>query len=115
MSHTYLNYLVKHTNKTTNDTKDKFFTNSLTNMLVLAFLCIWMFLRHTGVCHDVLSCYNLIPKCHIVGPLTSVMIFKNAFIVLRLLIGCFILVGFAMFDATFNLVARAGLPQFLEQ
>ena len=30
--------------------------------------------------------------------------------VLRLLTECFILVGCAMFDATFNLVTRVGLP-----
>ena len=35
-------------------------------------------------------------------------------IMLRLLTGCFILVGSAMFGATFNLVTRVGLQSFLE-
>ena len=35
---------------------------------------------------------------------------KSKLLKLRLLTGCFILVGFAMFGANFNLVTRVGLP-----
>ena len=53
------------------------FVPSLTNMLVLAFLCFWMLFRNTVVQHGALNGYNLIPKCHIVGLLLTTVLGFN--------------------------------------